>query len=74
VRHLAVVDWEKVPECDEAVLLGSLETDSLRRHGLFWPPALHTLIPVIAAWPAECGPSKRATGQQAAGVTPEVLL
>ena len=47
VRRLGVADWEKVTVGDGADLLGPVATDGLRRHGLLWPPAHHTILPLL---------------------------
>lgn len=47
IRHLGVTEWERIKLTDEHDLLGPTATESLRRHGLVWPPALHTWGPFL---------------------------
>jgi Asparagine synthase len=47
IRHLRVADWEKIPAASSADLLGPVARESLRRHGLLWPPAHYTWIPLL---------------------------
>lgn len=47
VRHLRITDWEVVEGNAAADLLGPVATDGLRQHGLLWPPAHHTTIPLF---------------------------
>ena len=48
VRHLGISNWEKLPAADSADLLGPVASCELRRHGLLWPPAHHTEVPLYA--------------------------
>ena len=47
VRYLGVADWERIPVGDDADLLGPIAAERLLRHGLLWPPAYHTTVPVL---------------------------
>lgn len=47
VRHLQLTDWKIVDFQSEFDVLGSMARQSLRRHGLFWPPNAHTRIPML---------------------------
>lgn len=47
VRHLRLPTWEKVDGTDAADLLGPVATEGLRRHGVLWPPAHHTIVPLV---------------------------
>jgi asparagine synthase (glutamine-hydrolysing) len=49
VRHLELEDWEIVAIRAELDVLGPMARDTLRRHGLFWPPNSHTMIPMLQA-------------------------
>ncbi|HYO45510.1 MAG TPA: asparagine synthase-related protein [Gemmatimonadota bacterium] len=49
MRHLDLRDWEIVPFRAEFDVLGPMARDTLRRHGLFWPPNTHTMIPMLQA-------------------------
>ena len=42
VRHLGVSNWERVDVSDELDLVGPVCGASLRRHGLLWPPMVHS--------------------------------
>lgn len=46
VRHLDIVDWERVDATRTSDLLGPVAADGLRRRGVVWPPAHHTIIPL----------------------------
>jgi asparagine synthase (glutamine-hydrolysing) len=47
IRHIGVADWEKIAVDDGSDLLGPIATEGLRRHGLLWPPAHHTMAPLV---------------------------
>jgi asparagine synthase (glutamine-hydrolysing) len=49
VRHLALEEWKIVEFRAEFDVLGSMARETLRRHGLFWPPNAHTRIPMLDA-------------------------
>ena len=49
VRHLGLADWEKLKIGPELELLGEVGREALRRHGLYWPPNAHTMIPLLRA-------------------------
>ncbi|HKY59870.1 MAG TPA: asparagine synthase-related protein, partial [Gemmatimonadota bacterium] len=49
VRHLELDEWKIVEFRAEFDVLGSMARDTLRRHGLFWPPNAHTRIPMLEA-------------------------
>lgn len=46
VRHLALGDWARVTIGDELDLVGPIAARHLSRHGVLWPPNLHSLVPV----------------------------
>ncbi len=48
VRHLGIRNWVKIPAGDSADLLGPVAAGELRRHGLLWPPAHYTDVPLYA--------------------------
>jgi asparagine synthetase B (glutamine-hydrolysing) len=47
VRYIGVRDWEVIAGGAAADLLGPVATAGLRRHGLLWPPAYHTSVPLL---------------------------
>ncbi len=47
IRHLGLRDWEIVDIDDELQLVGPVATEAMRRHGLLFPAAAHTMIPVL---------------------------
>ena len=49
VRHLALKDWKIVDFRTELDVLGRLARATLRRHGLYWPPGIHAMIPMLEA-------------------------
>ena len=49
VRHLDLKEWKIVEFRAEFDVLGSMARETLRRHGLFWPPNAHTRIPMLEA-------------------------
>lgn len=49
VRHLDLREWKIVEFRAEFDVLGSMARETLRRHGLFWPPNAHTRIPMLEA-------------------------
>ena len=42
LRHLGVEEWHRSEYTDEFDLLGPIACESLARHGLLWPPTIHT--------------------------------
>ena len=42
VRHLEISEWHRSEYTDEFDILGPTAVESLRQHGLIWPPTLHT--------------------------------
>jgi asparagine synthetase B (glutamine-hydrolysing) len=48
VHHLGTTEWEKLPAGDSADLVGPVAAGELRRHGLLWPPAHYTEVPLYA--------------------------
>jgi hypothetical protein len=42
IRHLRLQSWSKRTVSDELDALGPLALDVLRRHGVHWPPNIHT--------------------------------
>lgn len=49
VGHLEIRDWEIVDVRAEFDVLGPMARDTIRRHGLFWPPHCYTMIPMLRA-------------------------
>jgi asparagine synthase (glutamine-hydrolysing) len=49
IDHLGLRRWEIVPIVDELDPLGPVATRVLRRHGLFWPPVAHRIVPLLEA-------------------------
>lgn len=47
VDHLRLRRWEIVTIGDELDPLGPVATEVLRRHGLFWPPVAHRIVPLL---------------------------
>ena len=47
VRHVGIDEWVTLDLTDECDLLGTDAIGDLRRHGLRWPPAAHTIVPVV---------------------------
>lgn len=47
VRRLRLADWEIVEVGDELQLVGPVAQRALLRHGLLFPAAAHTMIPVL---------------------------
>lgn len=46
IRHLGLADWTRIEIGDELDLVGPLAQEQLRRHGVLWPPTLHTEAPL----------------------------
>jgi hypothetical protein len=42
VRHLQINEWHRIEYTDEFDILGPTATESLRQHGVLWPPTIHT--------------------------------
>lgn len=42
VRHLGLSEWSRRPVTDELDALGPIALDVLERHGVHWPPNIHT--------------------------------
>jgi asparagine synthase (glutamine-hydrolysing) len=49
LEHLDLPNAEIVELHDELDLLGKIATTALRRHGLYWPPNAHTIVPLARA-------------------------
>lgn len=47
IDHLGLRRWEIVTIGDELDPLGPLATKALRRHGLYWPPVAHRIMPLL---------------------------
>lgn len=47
VEHLGLQQWEVVEIRDELDALGSIAKDALGRHGLYWPPNAHAMVPML---------------------------
>jgi asparagine synthetase B (glutamine-hydrolysing) len=47
IRHLGVTEWVRRDFDDELDLVGPTGAESLRRHGLLWPPTIHTNSPFL---------------------------
>lgn len=47
VRHLGVVDWERVELTDEIDVIGPYARRVLRRHGVLWPTNTHFHLPIF---------------------------
>lgn len=46
VRHIGLADWERVAIDDELDLLGPVATAVRAKHGILWPAAAHTSVPL----------------------------
>lgn len=49
IDHLGLRRWEILPIRDELHPLGPVATAVLRRHGLYWPPVAHRIVPLLEA-------------------------
>ncbi|HYO46955.1 MAG TPA: asparagine synthase-related protein [Gemmatimonadota bacterium] len=49
VRHLRLDRWEVLSLTTELEVLGPIAGPAVRRHGLYWPPNAHTLVPLLRA-------------------------
>jgi hypothetical protein len=47
VAHLGLRDWKVVAIDEELDAVGDLAMDAIRRHGLFWPPNAHAMVPML---------------------------
>lgn len=47
IDHLGLQRWEVIPIRDQLDPLGAVATGVLRRHGLFWPPVAHRIVPLL---------------------------
>ena len=47
IDHLGLSRWEVLTIRDELDPLGPVATEVLRRHGLFWPPVAHRIMPLL---------------------------
>ena len=47
IDHLGIKQWEIVKIGEELDPLGPVATAVLRRHGLFWPPVAHRIMPLF---------------------------
>jgi Asparagine synthase len=47
VRHLGLEDWPRLAIAAELDLVGPVASRHLLRHGVLWPPNLHSVVPVI---------------------------
>ena len=49
IRHLGMREWERIDFDDEFDFVGPMASESLLRHGLLWPPNVHSHIPDLLA-------------------------
>lgn len=49
VRHLGLGKWEVISVRSEFDALGPMAREALRRHGLYWPPNAHAMVPLLQA-------------------------
>lgn len=42
IRHVGLKEWVRLEHGEESDLLGPLAQESLRAHGVVWPPSVHT--------------------------------
>lgn len=49
VDHVGLDEWLTIEVDTEFDVLGDLATAVLRRHGLYWPPNAHTMVPLLNA-------------------------
>lgn len=47
VRHLDVREWHRMTIGDELDLVGPVATSNLLRHGVIWPPTVHSDTPML---------------------------
>jgi hypothetical protein len=47
IKHLAVVDWERIDYGSELDLVGPVATRVLARHGQIFPPNIHSFVPLL---------------------------
>jgi asparagine synthase (glutamine-hydrolysing) len=47
LRHVGIVDWERIEINDELDAVGPVATEALLRHGLLWPFNTHFHLPII---------------------------
>jgi asparagine synthase (glutamine-hydrolysing) len=47
VRHLGLVEWERMDLTTELDLLGEIACDCLNAHGLLWPPNAYLHVPIF---------------------------
>ena len=47
VAHAELPDWIRIELDDELDCIGPIATETLRRHGLFWPPNAHFHVPIL---------------------------
>ena len=49
VRHLGLTHWQTIDINAELEAVGSIASTALKRHGLYWPPNAHTMVPLLEA-------------------------
>jgi asparagine synthetase B (glutamine-hydrolysing) len=49
VRHLGLREWQVLQLTTELDALDGLGAEALRRHGAYWPPLAHAILPAAAA-------------------------
>ena len=49
VDHLGLREWQIMELTTEIEALGSIGTGALRRHGLYWGPNAHSMVPTLEA-------------------------
>jgi asparagine synthase (glutamine-hydrolysing) len=47
MKHLALPEWHVLDHDQEFDVIGPVARTALRRHGLYWPPNAHTLVPLL---------------------------
>jgi asparagine synthetase B (glutamine-hydrolysing) len=49
IQELGLEEWLRVEAGDQLGVLGPVATGAITRHGLLWPPNIHTLLPLLEA-------------------------
>ena len=49
LQHLGLGEWEVISVNSEFDALGPMAREALQRHGLYWPPNAHAMVPLLRA-------------------------
>jgi asparagine synthase (glutamine-hydrolysing) len=49
IEELEIKEWLRIEVGDELGVLGPIARGAITRHGLLWPPNVHTLVPLLEA-------------------------